>query len=273
MDWKRRYSAIVCAMLLLTSVHAQDDFVVIDGDTLYSDSTDPVEAIPGEENARPPETLKTPTPGAISKQTPWSLDQLEKARGKLDYTRPGEKPPKKKSEPEQQPVPEYTPPVEEPDSNFLGTPLAQAIVLSVIIVLLAWLIYRLLSHGKGMKDGKLTQPVAYTFGDTQEDLRESDLEARLRLALDEALFKEAIRLYYLQVIKRLHEKKYIVWSRGKTNVDYLAEMRPRSGFGTFRELTRLYEFIWYGDTGVNRIQFEATEPLFRNFLEQLNKAD
>lgn len=273
MDWKKRYSKIVCAMLLFTSVHAQDDFVVIDGDTLYYDATDPDEAIRAAENASPPETLKTPTPGAVSKQTPWSQDQVEKARGKLDYTRPGEKPPKKKSEPVQQAEPVNTAPAEEPDSNFLGTPLAQAIVLSVIIVSLAWLIYRLLSNGQGLKDSKLKQPVEYTFVNQQEDIRDSDLEARLRQALDQALFKEAVRLYYLQVIKRLHEKKYIVWSREKTNFDYLAEMRPRSGFGTFRELTRVYEFTWYGDTGINRIQFDATEPLFRNFLEQLNKAD
>ncbi|MBL7941442.1 MAG: DUF4129 domain-containing protein [Flavobacteriales bacterium] len=273
-------------MLFQTVLFAQDDFVVIDGDTLYYENeVDNVESESRgfyDENGdyhtydqydSAPEEIKSPDPADIQKSDPWENSNLQKARGDLDYLKPEEKPKKKKPDPqpETQEAPETT--YEEPEiegAPFLGSAAAQVIVISIVVVILAWLIYRLMASGGNFKDKRISITPGYSLDEIEENLHESDLDKFLRMALDAGDFKSAVRLYYLNIIKGLHERKFIVWAKEKTNFDYVAEMRPRAQFHSFRDLTRAFEFIWYGDVQITAEQYQAVEPVFRSFLEQLN---
>ena len=62
-----------------------------------------------------------------------------------------------------------------------------------------------------------------------------------------------MRLYYLKLLKKLHEMEKIAWKKDKTNRDYLSELFDRDfHFQQMRGLTLSYESVWYGDHEMNR---------------------
>jgi hypothetical protein len=102
--------------------------------------------------------------------------------------------------------------------------------------------------------------VEITLDNLDDYLHETDLDRFLREALTQGNYPLAVRLYYLQIIKNLAEKNAIRWSREKTNRDYLREMRGHPAAEPFREATRIYERVWYGNQPLSAEEFAALEP-------------
>ncbi len=92
---------------------------------------------------------------------------------------------------------------------------------------------------------------------------ESDLERFIREAVEQKNYALAIRLYYLAIIKELSLNKVIRWKKDKTNKDYIREMRKTNAFQAFREATRVFERVWYG-------QGELTEPDYKSIKPQFD---
>jgi Domain of unknown function (DUF4129) len=64
----------------------------------------------------------------------------------------------------------------------------------------------------------------------------------------------------------------IAWKKDKTNRDYLNEIRGRNNYNDFRQLTLVYEIVWYGDTPVKQEEFSNVHRLFNTFKSNLNGA-
>lgn len=208
-------------------------------------------------------TPYVPAPLEQVVRRPVSKAQWDEASGGLDYS---------KDVPEavvENPAP--------PGSNFDGLGWTAATqwlgnILQVLAVLLAvaaiaYGIYRMLIAPRNRRvagDG-----VEITADNLDEYLHETDLDRFLREALAQGNYPLAIRLYYLQVIKDLSEKNAIRWSREKTNRDYMREMRAHALGEQFREATRTYERIWYGNQSLSAADFARLEPQFKNLLMQI----
>jgi len=67
----------------------------------------------------------------------------------------------------------------------------------------------------------------------------------------------------------LSEKEAIVWSKEKTNRDYLREMRGHRLGTQFRDVTRQYERVWYGNQPLTVEEFARLEPEFKAILEKI----
>lgn len=76
-------------------------------------------------------------------------------------------------------------------------------------------------------------------------------------------YREAVRLLYLQTLKRLSDEKRIDWQPYKTPTQYINEVR----IPVFRQLTNHFLRVRYGN-------FEATEELFnsmKSLQEEIGK--
>jgi hypothetical protein len=187
-------------------------------------------------------------------------NQWDEASNGLDYSNDLPKPPKE----------------EKPrDLNFdpsfdwtsatqgLGS-LFQALAVLVAIAAIAYGIWRMLEAPRNRlidRDG-----VEITLDNLDEYLHETDLDRFLREALAQGNYALAVRLYYLQIIKSLSEKNAIKWSREKTNRDYLREMRGHPLAEQFREATRIYERVWYGNQPLSAGEYEELEPKMKGVL-------
>jgi hypothetical protein len=140
------------------------------------------------------------------------------------------------------------------------------LILSILIAIVAigYGIYRMLQVQRNTliaHDG-----VEITIDNLDEYIHETDLDRFLREALQNGNYPQAIRLYFLQSIKNLSERKDLNWSREKTNRDYIREMRAHSWGNQFRSITQTYERIWYGNMQLTQSRFEQLQPEFEQFV-------
>lgn len=103
-----------------------------------------------------------------------------------------------------------------------------------------------------------------------ENIAELNLEAMLAAALAEGKHKEAVRLYFLIILKDLDERKHIVLKKNSLNRDFLQQMSKRKNYLAFQKVTLLFERVWYGDIELSIESFPQVESVFKDFIE-LNK--
>lgn len=198
-------------------------------------------------------------------QRPVRDDQWKKAAESLDYSNDL---PKKQKE-YQRRNREFNPKL--PDWSFDGAwwgQFFQWLAIGLLVVIVAWGVYKMLQQPRNRSvvasDGTLI-----TIENLEDYLHETDLERFLREALSSGNYTQAVRVYYLQIIKELSAKEAIVWSREKTNRDYLREMRSHVLSEPFRTSTNTYERVWYGNRTLTSEEYSPVEHQMRDLLERI----
>ncbi len=156
-----------------------------------------------------------------------------------------------------------------PDLSWLA-PFLKPVIIAVFIFLIVFILVLIWRNAR--LNRKVEQPskvTAQTISQLEENLLESDLERTLRLALEQENYRAAVRIYYLMVIKALWTGNFIQWKKDKTNGAYLRELRGNAVHGAFRNATRAFEAIWYGDHDINATNFAQLVPLFDQLLADL----
>jgi hypothetical protein len=76
-------------------------------------------------------------------------------------------------------------------------------------------------------------------------------------------------------LKHLREKKLIDYQFQKTNSDYKSEITQDLIKADFTYLSRLYEFVWYGDFELNVTDFKKVKSRSENLIINIQnlKAD
>ena len=121
--------------------------------------------------------------------------------------------------------------------------------------------------------GRTPRRVALAYDATPENIHEVDFSTRLAEAEAAGNWRLAVRLGYLQLLKTLSDSSYIHWQPDKTNHAYLAEL-PATGTwrADFREITRRFEFVWYGELALSGALYERVREGQRAFQRQVTGA-
>ena len=90
-----------------------------------------------------------------------------------------------------------------------------------------------------------------------------DFDAAISRALGREDYREAVRMVYLQVLKALSDRHAIDWQPFKTPSQYVGEMSSHTASEAFRQLTRHFLLVRYGN-------FPATQQLYEQ-VNQLGK--
>lgn len=93
------------------------------------------------------------------------------------------------------------------------------------------------------------------YGVEEDTIYGVDFDGGIASSLSRRDYREAVRLLYLQTLKRLSDEKRIDWQPYKTPTQYIYEVRMPA----FRQLTQHFMRVRYGN-------FEATEELFGTML-------
>ena len=187
-----------------------------------------------------------------------SSESWEKAAGEIDYSR---------DRPEE--IQEHTPSPELPelpDFSWLST-LVQIIAVVTVIAGIGWWVYKMMSMPSNRRLPSNENQI--TPDDLESRIHETDLEKHLRDALARGEYNLAVRIHYLQIIRALSEKKYIRWSKEKTNREYLRELRHTKMEEPLRNMTGVYERIWYGNRLTDQEDYLLLAPDFINVLRQV----
>ena len=104
---------------------------------------------------------------------------------------------------------------------------------------------------------------------SEEQLTQVDFDALIQTALEKKDYRLAIRYQYLKVLKTLSQKNIIEWHFDKTNLDYQKEIRTPGTKAAFKEVSYLYDHIWYGEKELDEIKYHAAQRQFTTLNETL----
>jgi hypothetical protein len=93
----------------------------------------------------------------------------------------------------------------------------------------------------------------------------TNLDEKIRSAIDDREYRHAIRFMYLRTLKLLSENNFITLHARSTNQEYIRQMYKHNQLSEFRQLTRIYEYVWYGEFDPNERQFETIRNKFNQF--------
>jgi len=88
----------------------------------------------------------------------------------------------------------------------------------------------------------------------EEAIHEIDFEKEIDQAHKANNFRLLIRLYYLWVLKMAADAEWVQLMQGKTNYEYLFDLKGKPIEQEFRKLSYLFDYTWYG-------HFDADEGL------------
>lgn len=150
------------------------------------------------------------------------------------------------------------------------------IVLKVLPYIIAGLVlffiikFFLRVNAQNVIDGKTNSPLV-AISEDEELIKDKDLPKLIQQAIAEGNFRLAIRYYYLLMLKKLSEKELIVWKQEKTNADYIKELKSDKNLGYgFKEITYLYDYVWYGNFNIGEKEFVKAEKSIKNVLQKIN---
>lgn len=157
----------------------------------------------------------------------------------------------------------------EPGS-FLGIfiEILPYLLLFLVLGLAGWLFVRLNPAYSSYKNQEM--PKVF-FSEEEKIIRSQDIGELLETARKEENYKLAVRYYYLKNLQELDRKEIINYKTEKTNADYRAEIPSENLGNQFSKITRIYEFIWYGDFKVSEEDFQLAENAFLRMEKLLNQ--
>lgn len=108
------------------------------------------------------------------------------------------------------------------------------------------------------------------FTEEGSEMTSSDLAALLQEEISAGNYNKAVRILFLQTIQRLADHGLISLHLEKTNSDFLHEISDAGIRNQFRELTRIYEVLWYGNQAVDQSYFDRIASQFHLFNTRIN---
>jgi len=137
----------------------------------------------------------------------------------------------------------------------------------IAIAVFTYLIFRFLI---GANLIMLNKNMSYKTGQVinlndEQIIKESNLDALIEAAIHKNDYRLAVRYYYLKLLKKLIDNQLIDWHPDKTNHDYINELQNTEIQATFKKLTYIYDYVWYGKYYPEKSDFSNIKEQFQNF--------
>jgi len=104
----------------------------------------------------------------------------------------------------------------------------------------------------------------YQSDGLDERVKETAFEPLIDQAIDEGEYRSALRLMYLHGLQQLDRSGWIDWRPDRTNLQYERSLTGTAVGPSFRDATRIFDIVWYGDV---RVRAEEFDDLRRPFDE------
>ncbi len=88
-------------------------------------------------------------------------------------------------------------------------------------------------------------------------------------AINAENYRLAIRLMYLHLLKDLSETGIIQYKQERTNNDYVMQLYSTPYYKSFFQLTRNFEYAWYGQFQIKIEVFKTIQANFASFKKTL----
>ena len=138
------------------------------------------------------------------------------------------------------------------------------VALLVIIVMLILKVDAFKVFYSGADSGQIKGNVFH------ENIHEMDFEKLIREANTNGEYRLGVRLTFLYALKTLSDKHLIEWNVGKTNHDYVNELKAAELKTGLNELSFYFDYAWYGGFTINQEIFQKVNGIFKSWKDKVS---
>ncbi|HEU4717075.1 MAG TPA: hypothetical protein VFU15_04550, partial [Bacteroidia bacterium] len=102
------------------------------------------------------------------------------------------------------------------------------------------------------------------------DIHAIDYEQEISRAVSVKDFRLAVRLWFLRTLKKMTDQELVRYSIDKTNSDYYYELSGTPYQENFSNVSRVYDFVWYGEFEIDENKYRDAETKFEQVNRQLS---
>jgi hypothetical protein len=103
----------------------------------------------------------------------------------------------------------------------------------------------------------------------EENSLEDDLEGQLMHFIQTKDYRQAVRYLYLKTLRLLNDRGMIRFHQESTNQEYRQQLGATPQGGPFRDLTIIYEKVWYGEFPLGDVLFTRLHQYFEDFYKSV----
>lgn len=134
------------------------------------------------------------------------------------------------------------------------------LLIGILLIAIFYVLFKNVKLDKELGEFEIKEEL-----DEETHIEELDLDTAFNRALEAGDYRLALRFKFLQVLQKLSADNTIDWKFEKTNRSYAQELRGTKFFDGFKEMAFVFEWVWYGNHDIDRVQFNQYMDLFSEF--------
>jgi F0F1-type ATP synthase assembly protein I len=158
---------------------------------------------------------------------------------------------------------------------FFSTSFGKTLVWIILFGIIGYALAKIvISERAGFfrKSKQISDEEPPTYEVPTEDLMKTNWEEYLDRASKDGNMRLVIRYSYMLMLQLMQRRQIIHYRPDKTNYDYYFELNSTNHKYPFRQLTRQYEYAWYGNYPVSESAYKEYMQTFASLKSQLYRS-
>ncbi len=136
----------------------------------------------------------------------------------------------------------------------------------LVVGFLLYFIIKFLINTKGsLFFGKKNKKLEINEEELHENIHEINFPQSIAKFENNGDYRSAVRYQFLFILKKLSDKKLILWNPEKTNKDYVAELKAAHLKNEFYNLSYIFDYVWYGEFSIDEQSYGKFKNQFYGF--------
>lgn len=154
--------------------------------------------------------------------------------------------------------------------EFFSVTTIRRFTYGLLIAFFVFVIYRIVVVNKLYLFSSYKKARLARGGEEDTDIADIDLDEKIKQTIAAREHRLAVRYMYLKALHQLNDKQWIRYHTDGTNHEYVTQMSGRKLAGEFSFLTRVYDYVWYGEFAITGEQFDLVQKNFSHFYNAVN---
>jgi len=154
-------------------------------------------------------------------------------------------------------------------NDFFSGSAIRVVTYCILIAFFGFIIYRIIVVNKLFLFYSSTKTKTAVTGE-DIDIHDENLDEKIQKAVDVKDHRLAVRYMYLKSLQLLNKGQWIRYHTDATNYEYVNQMSGHKLASEFGFLTRVYDYMWYGEFALTEEQFDIVYKNFCHFYNAVN---
>ena len=111
------------------------------------------------------------------------------------------------------------------------------------------------------------------FTEEEKIIKTRDIKKLIEKAVASQNYRLAVRYHFLHLLQQLSREEIVVYDPAKTDEEYVLEIKDGELQGIFRKVSRIYDYVWYGDFAPNAIDYQKIKNEFAKSQKLIQPQD